>query len=108
MIAEVPFPNESDFEEWSTTIVEPGIADSDPCAVGKHNCLHLSEDLGAKTIIEFSFEYIKEAIASEDWKVRQAGYYFLGYMADECKEQFEADLDNIMDMMLSAANDEHP
>jgi len=56
--------------------------------VTKINVGRFSSAIGEKTILAASSDLIKEAITSEDWKVRVAGYTFLAYLAESCKEAF--------------------
>lgn len=47
-----------------------------------------SKAIGEKTTLGATSELIKEAITHDDWKVRVAGYFFLGFLSESCKESF--------------------
>ena len=80
MITEVPF--EDDLEEWANEKEEEDITRTDPHAVAREALMRFSRIIGENVTIEASSELIKAAITNEDWKKRQAGYFYLGYIAE--------------------------
>lgn len=76
--------------------------------VSKINLGRFSRSIGEKTILACSSDLIKEAITNEDWKVRVAGYFFLGFLSESCKAAFLQNLEEIMRMAASGVVDQNP
>jgi len=76
--------------------------------VSKINLSRFSKAVGEKTTLAATSELIKEAITHQDWKVRVGGYFFLGFLAESCKESFSQNLDEIMKIAASGVVDSHP
>lgn len=106
MITEVPF--EDDLEEWANEKEEEDITRTDPHAVAREALMRFSRIIGENVTIEASSELIKAAITNEDWKKRQAGYFYLGYIAESCKKIFSKNLDETMKMAAAGVVDPHP
>jgi hypothetical protein len=106
MITEVTF--EDDLEEWSKEKEEEDIVRTDPHAVAREALIRFARQMGETTTIEASSELIKQNIVSDDWKRRQAGYYYLGYIAEACKKIFATNLEETMKMAAAGVVDDHP
>ncbi|CAI2376389.1 unnamed protein product [Moneuplotes crassus] len=106
MITEVT--NEDDIEEWAKEKEEEDITRSDPHAVAREALLRFSRIVGENITIEASIDLIKTAITDEDWKKRQAGYYYLGYIAESCKKILSKDLEETMRLSAAGVVDSHP
>lgn len=106
-LTEVDLPEDDEQEEWKTKIEGDELSKTDMHTVSKINLGRFAAAIGEKTILSSSSDLIKEAITNEDWKVRVAGYSFLGYISESCKEAFKQNLDEIMRMAASGVVDPH-
>ena len=108
MIADVELKDDSELQEWSEKRELDDISRTDPHGVGKQILGRFAADIGEKTTISATSDLIKEAITNEDWKIRQAGYFFLAGIAETCRSTFKSNLDEIMRMACSGVMDDHP
>lgn len=106
MITEVPY--EDDLEEWANDHEEEDVTRTDPHGVAREALVRFARIIGEKVTIEASSDLIKRAITDSDWRVRQAGYFYLGYIAESCKNIFSKNLEETMKMAASGVVDEHP
>lgn len=107
-LTEVELPEDDEQEEWLAQVEEDDASKSDVHTVTKLIVARFSSAVQEKTILLSSNEIIKEAITNPDWRVRVAGYSFLGYLAESCKDAFKVNLDEIMRMAASGVIDPHP
>ena len=108
MLSHVELSEDSELEEWCNQVEAEDITKSDPHSRAKEGLARFSRAEGEKTTVEATTDIIKNAIQSEDWKFRQAGYYLLGYITESCKKIFGQNLDEIMKMAASGVEDSHP
>lgn len=106
MITEVPFADSID--EWAEEKEEEEVTRTDPHGVAREALIRFSRIIGEQVTIEASSELIKQGIVSADWKRRQAGYFFLGYIAESCQKIFSKNLEESMKMAAAGVVDEHP
>jgi importin-5 len=107
-LTEVELPEDDEQEEWLNRVEEDEQSKSDIYTVTKINVARFAQAVNEKTILACSNEIIKDAITNPDWRVRVAGYSFLGFLAEACKEAFKTNLDEIMRMAASGVVDTHP
>lgn len=105
MITEV---SDDDLEEWAKEKDEEEVTRTDPHGVAREALVRFSRTIGEKVTVEASSELIKNSIVDADWKRRQAGYYYLGYIAEACKAIFSKNLEETMKMAAAGVVDEHP
>lgn len=108
MMAEVELPEDDEQEEWLTRIEQDDLSKVDVHTVSKINLGRFSKAIGEKVTLAATSELIKEAITHPDWKVRVAGYFFLGFLSESCKESFSQNLDEIMKIAASGVVDSNP
>jgi hypothetical protein len=106
MITEVPF--EDDLNEWAEEKEEEDVTRTDPHGVAREALVRFSRIIGENITIAASSDLIKAAIVDPDWKRRQAGYFYLGYIAESCTKIFAKNLDETMRMSAAGVVDEHP
>ena len=107
-LTEVELPDDDEQEEWFNKVEEDDTSKSDIHTISKLNVGRFAAAVGEKTILATSNELIKEAITNDNWRVRVAGYCFLGYLSEACKDAFKSNLDEIMRMAASGVVDSHP
>jgi len=106
MITEVPY--EDDIQGWAEEKEEEVITRTDPHGVAREGLIRFARTIGEQVTISASSDLIKQSIVHEDWKRRQAGYFYLGYIANCCKKIFLENLEETMKMAASGVIDEHP
>ena len=67
----------------------------------------LTLQLKEKFTLESFGPVIAQCQASEDWKCRQAGYLVPGLIAEACKDQMKANLDEALATATKALSDPH-
>lgn len=106
MITEVPY--EDDIDEWAQEKEEEDVTRTDPHGVAREALVRFARIIGENITIAASSDLIKAAIVDPDWKRRQAGYFYLGYIAESCQKIFAKNLDETMRMSAAGVVDEHP
>ena len=106
MMAEVD--DEDDLKEWNEQEEEDEVTRADTHGVSRDGLVRFARVMGEQVTIDASLTLIKENIAVDDWKRRQAGFFFLGYISESCKGIFLKNLSEIMQMAASGVVDPHP
>lgn len=108
MMTECELQGDDEQEEWATRVEQEELSKTDVHSSSKLALSRFAKSIGEKTTISATTEIIKNAITAEQWYVRHAGYYFLGYLNESCKTSFGDNLDEIMRMAASGCVDNHP
>lgn len=106
MITEVPY--EDDLNAWAEEKEEEDVTRTDPHGVAREGLVRFARIMGEQVTIDASSDLIKQNIVDSDWRKRQAGYYYLGYIAETCKKIFAKNLEETMKMAAAGVVDEHP
>lgn len=98
-----------DLQAWADKPEEEILTKNDPASIAAEALERIAEYLGEKTTIACSSSIIHEAVSNTgDWKVRQAGYMYLGMIAESCHKTFKKNLDDTIRMSARGLVDEHP
>lgn len=108
MMCECELAEDDEQVEWSNRIEADELSKTDVHSCAKLSLARFAKSIGEKTTIAATTELLKASIVDGNWKVRHAGYFFLGYLAEACKTSFAENLDEIMRMAASGCVDPHP
>ena len=98
-----------DLQLWADTPEEEILTRNDASSIAAEALERISEHLGDKTTIACSSSLIHEAVNNKDnWQYRQAGYMFLGMIAESCSKTFKKNIDDTVRMSAMGLMDEHP
>lgn len=101
--------DEDDLDAWANKAEEEVLAKNDISSVAAEALERLADVLGEKTIMASSAKIIQEAVSNQgSWQFRQAGYLYLGMIAESCKKTFKKNIDETIAMVARGIIDEHP
>lgn len=84
---------EDDLQEWADQPFENRTGKDDPSSVAQDALERLADRLGERTIIQCSSQLIFEAVNNQNsWQFRQAGFTFLGLIAESCDKTFKKEI----------------
>jgi hypothetical protein len=98
-----------DLTAWAEKPEEEILTRNDSASIAAEALERISEHLGEKTTMACSGSLIQEAVSNTaSWVFRQAGYMYLGMIAESCKKTFKKNLAETMRTVAGGLVDEHP
>ena len=94
-----------DEQAWADELEDDLLAKNDPSSVASEALERLTDALGEKFILACSAEILQGAIKNEDWKLRAAGFIYLGMIAEGCAESFKKNMDETVRLAASGMTD---
>ena len=99
---------EEDNDVWAETIDGENAAGNDIHSAAISAIGRFSLDMKENFVLDACKPVFNESFGHADWKVRQAGYFTFGLIAESCREYMKANLDNAMQTACKGVQDEHP
>ena len=99
---------EEDMDTWAETAEDEDGTGNSAYSAGIGAIERLSVLLKEKFTLAAFAPIIQQCLASEDWKIKQAGYLTYGIIAEACKDKMKANADEAMKLACAGIADAHP
>ena len=99
---------DDDVDTWLETRDEDETGRTDAFSVGKDGLNNLSVFMKEKVTMASCMGIIQEGTMSSDWKLKVAGLYGLGIIAEACKESMTSNMEEVIKKACTGLMDEHP
>lgn len=104
IVAEQP----DDITEWLASRDEHELSSNSVSATAVENFAGFTTELGSKFMLQRMIKDAFKYIVSDNWKMQYAGLMSLGMMFEECKDHFEDELGNFINLLAPTLTSSNP